>query len=125
MTGFQTPTVVLVVLVAAVSGYVMVDVLQSYDEEKAEQVRETAAAYCYQAFGDSSTYVAAVHGGHGGTHCVANGGQPHYHAVTAEAKRAALRANRTGERVEWTDVDRYKPLGDRGGWLNVIRGWFA
>jgi len=110
--------VVVLLLVAAATGYVMI---QTLDAARAEpeltDQRQTARAYCYQAFGNPDVYTAAVVNGHGGYHCVANQGSPHYHETTKEARLAALEANRTGGRVDWATVDRYKSTGLIPEWL--------
>lgn len=103
----------LITLVAAtavvVTGFVVVDEVSGGEiKQNIQHSTEVAKAYCYQAFGDSSIYVANVVGGHGGYHCLANEHDPHYHQVTQEARQAAHRANQTGEDVDWAEISRYK-----------------
>jgi len=117
-------SVALTVVVASAVFVAGVSVFESVgaSEVKWEENREAAEAYCYQAFGNPGVYSAAVTGGHGGYHCVANQDSPHYHATTREARQAALEANETGNRVDWATVDRFKPMHKRAG---LIPEWIA
>lgn len=82
-----------------------------------------AEAYCGQVYGDSDVYSAAVVGGHGGLHCVANTDVenrdsrtgPHLHEIPQKYKQQALEAEREGRDLGWS-VETAHKHGDKRAW---------
>jgi len=117
------PKIVLTLIIAlAVAGVGIAAFDAAGIPEQFEEKHEVAQAYCYQSYGDAEVYNPNTAMGHGGFHCVGNvmaeRGDPHYHEVTTEARRAAVEANRSGRSVDWSRVDRYKDSGPTERYLH-------
>jgi len=122
LADIDLPAVLLALIVASAVAFVGVHVLNLHSQQEMQAQHEMAQAYCEQAFGDDDVVVSAVVGGHGGYHCLANQHEPHYHEVTQEARQAALEAERNGEQVDWSTVDRYK---DTGPWERQLQSYVS
>jgi hypothetical protein len=122
LADIDLPAVLLALIVASTVAFVGLHVLNLHPQQEMQAQHEMAQAYCEQAFGDDDVVVSAVVGGHGGYHCLANQHEPHYHEVTQEARQAALEAERNGDRVDWSTVDRYK---DTGPWERQLQTYVS
>lgn len=122
LADIDLPAVVLTLIVASTAAFVGLHVLNPDFQQEMQAQNEMAQAYCEQAFGDDDVIISNVVGNHGGYHCLANQHEPHYHEVTKEARQAALEAERNGEQVDWSTVDRYK---DSGPWERQLQTYLT
>jgi hypothetical protein len=123
LADIDLPAVLLALIVASTVAFLGVHVLNLHSQQEMQAQHEMAQAYCEQVFGDEDVIISNVVGNHGGYHCLANdGSEPHYHEVTQEARQAALEAQRNGEQVDWSTVDRYK---DTGPWERQLQSYLS
>jgi len=114
----------MMLVIALTVGYVGITAI---DTGEIQQQQAEASAYCHQVYDDPSVYTAAVQGGHGGTHCVANNHGPHLHEIPEEYIHEAYEANQSGETLGWdvaTASEQAKGKPDEIPLLGVTWGEF-